>query len=583
MTKVEELYRSKSFVGPLYHRKRRSLSSLPSREERYYFGVISVRYFLLAFFLLLNLVPPLLNLLLPGAVWALFFTVPLGALALCDYLQPWHSIRRNFPVLGNLRYLAETIRPGVQQYFIENDSQGRPFSKEERSLVYQRAKGVLDTKPFGTHLDFYAIGYEWVSHSMVPTHVEHESLRTTIGGPDCLQPYSASVLNISAMSYGSLSANAVRALNGGAKDGNFAHNTGEGGVSPYHLENGGDLIWQIGTGYFGCRTADGAFDADKFTLMAKTPQIKMIELKLSQGAKPGHGGILPAKKVTKEISEIRGVPMGFDVISPPAHTAFSTPIEMMQFIKRLRSLSEGKPIGLKLCLGKRREFISLCKAMVATGVCPDYIAVDGAEGGTGAAPLEFTNYIGTPGVEGLIFVHNALIGYNLRDKVKVGATGRISSAFGMAKMLSLGADFCYSARAMMLALGCIQALVCNSNTCPTGIATQTRSLTGGLVVEDKRERVATFHRETVKSLAEMIGAMGLHSTESLRPWQIMRRVSVNEIRHYGELYDFLDDGELLRENLPPDYERAVRASRAEDFAYHGPRITRGGVTLPEPY
>lgn len=519
----------------------------------------------------------------PGAVWGLTVTLPLAVLALGDFFQSRHAIRRNFPVLGHLRYLAETIRPGVQQYFIENDYQGRPFSKEERSVVYQRAKGALDTKPFGTQHDVYEVGYEWVSHSMAPTSVEPASMRVTIGGPDCRQPYSASVLNISAMSYGSLSANAIRALNGGAKDGNFAHNTGEGGVSPYHLELGGDLIWQIGTGYFGCRSAEGGFDPEKFALMAKTPQIKMIEIKLSQGAKPGHGGILPAKKVTKEISAIRGVPLGFDVISPPAHSAFSTPIEMMQFVERLRSLSDGKPIGLKLCIGKRREFISLCKAMVETGICPDYIAVDGAEGGTGAAPIEFTNYIGTPAIEGLIFVHNALIGFHLRDKVKVGASGQICTAFGMAKMLSLGADFCYSARAMMLALGCIQALACNSNTCPVGIATQKKSLTGGLVVKDKRVRVATFHRETIKSLAEMLGAMGLRRTEQLRPWQIMRRVSVSETRHYGELYDFLDDGELLRDELPPDYERAVRASRADDFRYHGPRMTRGGVTLPEPY
>lgn len=542
-----------------------------------------MRYFLLVIFLGLSALPIALATVWPFAVWGLGITVPLAVIAVVDFFQPRQAIRRNFPVLGHLRYLAEAVRPGIQQYFIENDYQGRPFSKEERSLVYQRAKGALDTKPFGTQHDVYAVGYEWVNHSMVPLHVEPETLRVVIGGPDCAQPYSASVLNISAMSYGSLSANAIQALNGGAKDGSFAHNTGEGGVSPYHLQNGGDLIWQIGTGYFGCRNSEGGFDADKFTLLAKTPQIKMIEIKLSQGAKPGHGGILPAKKVTREISEIRGVPMGKDVVSPPAHTAFSTPIEMMNFIKRLRSLSEGKPIGLKLCLGKRREFISLCKAMVQTGITPDYIVVDGGEGGTGAAPLEFTNYIGAPGVEGLIFVHNALIGFHLRDKIRVGATGRITSAFGMAKTLALGADFCYSARAMMLALGCIQALVCNSNTCPTGVATQKKALTGGLVVADKRVRVATFHRETLKSLAEMLGAMGLSSVEQLRPWQILRRVSVNETRHYGELYDFLDDGELLGENLPAEYERAVRASRAEDFHYHGPVITKGGVTLNEPY
>ena len=511
--------------------------------------------------------------------WGLALTGPLSLLALRDYFQTHHTILRNFPVLGHMRYLAESVRPGVQQYFIENESDGRPFSKEQRSIVYQRAKGVLDPKPFGTQHDVYEVGYEWVNHSLAPVHVDPESLRVTIGGPDCLQPYDASVLNISAMSYGSLSANAVLALNGGAKDGNFAHNTGEGGVSPYHLQPGGDLIWQVGTGYFGCRAADGGFCADKFTLTAKNPQIKMIEIKLSQGAKPGHGGILPAKKVTREISEIRGVPMGQDVLSPPAHRAFSTPIEMMQFIKRLRSLSEGKPIGIKLCLGKRREFVSLCKAMIKTGICPDYIVVDGGEGGTGAAPLEFTNRIGTPGTEGLIFVHNTLVGFGLRDKVKVGATGKISTAFCIAKTMALGADFCYSARAMMLALGCIQALVCNTNTCPTGIATQKKSLMGGLVVTDKRKRVATFHKETLEGFAEMVGAMGHHSCHRLRPWHILRRVSVNETRHYGELYDYLDEGELLKDELPKDYERAVRAASAEDFDYHGPKITEGGVTL----
>ena len=538
-----------------------------------------MRYLILLTFLGLNLLVWLASQTLPDARWGFALTVPLALMALRDFFQTEHTILRNFPVLGHMRYLAETIRPGVQQYFIENESEGRPFSKEERSLVYQRAKGVLDTKPFGTQRDVYEVGYEWVNHSMAPVHVDPATLRVTIGGPDCTQPYHASILNISAMSYGSLSRNAVLALNGGAKDGNFAHNTGEGGVSPHHTENGGDLIWQIGTGYFGCRAADGGFDSDKFTLTAKDPRIKMIEIKISQGAKTGHGGILPAKKVTREISQIRGVPMGEDVLSPPAHKAFSTPIEMLQFVKRCRSLAEGKPIGIKFCLGKRREFISICKAMLQTGICPDFIVVDGGEGGTGAAPLEFTNRIGSPGIEGLIFVHNVLVGFGLRDKIKVGATGKVHSAFSMAKLMALGADFCYSARAMMLALGCIQALVCNTNTCPTGIATQKKSLMGGLVVTDKRKRVANFHKDTLECLAEMLGAMGLHSCHQLRPWHILRRVSVNETRHYGELYDFLDDGELLGENIPPDYVRAVRAARAEDYDYHGPKITEGGVTL----
>ena len=538
-----------------------------------------MRHIFLAFFCSLSLVVLGIAYFLPQAIWGLFLTLPLGLLALKDYFQTKHTILRNFPVLGHMRYLAETIRPGVQQYFIENETDGKPFSKEERSLVYQRAKGVLDTKPFGTMKDVYAVGYEWVNHSLVPKHVEPESLRITIGGPDCTQPYECSVLNISAMSYGSLSRNAILALNGGAKDGNFAHNTGEGGVSPHHLDPGGDLIWQIGTGYFGCRTEDGNFCADNFTLTAKNPSIKMIEIKLSQGAKPGHGGILPAKKVTPEIAKIRGVPAGKDVLSPPAHSAFSTPIEMMEFIRRCRSLAEGKPIGIKLCLGKRREFISLCKAMRETGITPDFIVVDGGEGGTGAAPLEFSNAIGSPGIEALVFVHNVLVGFGLREKIKVGATGKVYCAFGMAKLMALGADFCYSARAMMLALGCIQALVCNTNTCPTGIATQKKDLMGGLVIREKRKRVHTFHKETVQSLAEILGAMGLAHCSQLRPWHILRRISVNETRHYGELYDYLDHEELLQDELPPDYVRAVRAARAQDFNYHGPKITEGGVTL----
>ncbi len=534
----------------------------------------------LILFLFLNAVPVLFGFFVSDALWGLALTIPLAVLAIHDYFQSHHTILRNFPVLGHFRFLAESIRPGVQQYFVENEYEGRPFNKEERSVVYQRAKGALDTKPFGTQRDVSAIGYEWMNHSMAPTHVDPAQLRIVIGGPNCTQPYDASILNISAMSYGSLSKNAIMALNGGAKDGHFAHNTGEGGVSAHHLALGGDLIWQVGTGYFGCRAADGGFCAERFSLTAKNPQIKMIEIKLSQGAKPGHGGILPGKKVTSEIAAIRGVPMGIDVISPPAHSAFGTPIEMMQFIERCRSLCDGKPIGLKLCLGKRREFISLCKAMRETGICPDYIAVDGGEGGTGAAPLEFTNHMGAPGTEGLIFVHNTLVGFGLRDKVKVGATGKINSAFGMAKVLALGADFCYSARAMMLALGCIQALTCHSNTCPTGIATQKKSLMGGLVVSDKRTRVTTFHRETLVALAEMIGAMGLESCHSLRPWHILRRVSINETRHFGELYDYLDHEELLKDPLPPDYERAVRASSPHDFAYHGPTISEGGVLMP---
>ncbi len=462
--------------------------------------------------------------------------------------------------------MLEMIRPEIQQYFIESNTEGAPFSREQRSLVYQRSKKVLDTIPFGTQLDVYEEGYEWINHSMVPTKVDASQLRIQIGGKNCTQPYLASILNISAMSYGSLSQNAILALNGGAKDGGFAHNTGEGGLSHYHQTPGGDLIWQIGTAYFGCRDEHGAFSEALFKKQAQLDAIKMIEIKLSQGAKPGHGGILPKEKLTPEIAKIRGVSMGKDIISPPGHSAFSTPIEMMEFVERLRSLSGGKPVGIKLCLGRRREFLAVAKAMVETGITPDYIAVDGGEGGTGAAPVEFSNHIGTPGVEALIFVHNVLKGMGLRDQVKVIASGSVTSGFGIIKRLALGADLIYSARAFMLSLGCIQALRCNANVCPAGVATQDPYLTAGLVVEDKRKRVRNFHQVTLDEVAHMIGAMGLSHSSDLHPWHIMRRVNQWEIKHYGEIFDYLSDGSLLnREEVPQAYARAWRMAKAESF------------------
>ncbi len=502
----------------------------------------------------------------PPVLWSLLVLGPLLAAGFQDYFQTRQAIRRNFPVLGRFRYWFEAIRPEINQYFVESNTDGRPFSRDERSLVYQRAKKTLDTMPFGTRLDVYQPGYEWTNHSLAPVHVDPSTLRVTIGGPDCSQPYDASLLNISAMSYGSLSGNAIRALNGGAKDGGFAHNTGEGGISPHHLANGGDLIWQIGTGYFGCRNDAGGFDGELFAQNARRPEVKMIEVKLSQGAKPGHGGILPAAKVTPEIAAIRNVPLGKDVLSPPAHSAFSTPVEMMHFVAKLRELSGGKPVGFKLCLGKRREFLALCKAMVVTGITPDYIAVDGGEGGTGAAPVEFTNRVGTPAVEGIVFVHNALVGFGVRDRIRVFAAGRITTGFGVIKALMLGADLVYSARGMMLALGCIQALRCNANVCPAGVATQNPHLEAGLVVADKRRRVASFHRETLASVAELLGAMGLGSTRQLRPWHLMRRVSPTEVQHYGELFHYLERGELLGDDPPADYARALRAASAQTFA-----------------
>ncbi len=501
----------------------------------------------------------------PLALWSLLLTGPIFLIGLRDYFQIRHTIRRNFPVVGNFRYVLEMIRPEINQYFIESNSDGRPFSREVRSIVYQRAKKERDTLPFGTQKDVYEVGYEWVNHSIMPEEVHAASLRIKIGGPDCTQPYSASIFNVSGMSYGALSSRAVEALNLGAKIGDFYQSTGEGSVTPYHLKHGGAVVWQIGTGYFGCRNPDGTFNHGKFTEKALHPNIKMIEVKLSQGAKPGHGGILPKAKLTKEISEIRGVPMGEDVLSPPGHTAFKTPIEFMKFLAELRKHSGGKPIGFKLCLGKRREFISICKAMIKTGITPDFITIDGGEGGTGAAPLEFANSVGCPLKEALVFIHNCLIGFGVRDRIKVIVSGKITTGFDVISKIALGADACNSARGMMLALGCIQALRCNSNTCPVGIATHDKELVAGLDIENKGQRVANFQSETLKVVAEMMGAMAVKATADLRPWHLMRRTDQNEIKHYGEIYEYLGTGDLMHEPLPSTYARAVRAASAETF------------------
>lgn len=504
---------------------------------------------------------------IPWLLWTLILLVPLAVLGLYDYFQTSHAILRNFPLVGRFRYFFETIRPEIYQYFVESDTDGVPFDREQRSLVYQRAKNVRDTVPFGTKEDLYQVGYEWVNHSLAPLHLEAADMRVTIGGPDCKQPYSASILNISAMSYGSLSKNAILALSRGAKEGKFFHNTGEGGISSYHLDGGADIVWQIGTGYFGCRTLEGEFNPSMFAAKASSDQVKMIDIKLSQGAKPGHGGILPASKVTPEIAKIRGVPLGVDVISPPGHTTFSTPIGLLEFLAQLRDLSGGKPVGFKLCVGKRREFLAICKAMLETGITPDFITVDGGEGGTGAAPLEFANHLGTPLIEGLIFVHNALTGFGVRDKITVIASGKVSSGFDIVKRLALGADVCNSARAMMMALGCIQALKCNSNHCPVGVATHTPHLMAGLVPSDKAVRVANYHRETLESVSEIVGSMGLHDSAELKPWHVMRRTSATEIRHYGEIYEFLNEGDLLKEELPASYKRACNLASPESFAH----------------
>ena len=529
-----------------------------------------MRHLFLIGMLLIALVVGLISLVWPPVLWSALIFGPIFLLGIADMIQPNRAILRNFPFVGHFRYLAEFIRPEMYQYFVESDTDGKPFSRAKRSVVYQRAKKVRDTVPFGTLEDVYEVGYEWVNHSIKPLHLEPEDMKVKIGGPDCTQPYECSPLNISAMSFGSLSKNATLALSAGAKIGGFAHNTGEGGISPYHIEGGGDLIWQIGTGYFGARQPDGTFCPDTFKKNASHPNVKMIELKLSQGAKPGHGGILPAAKVTEEISKIRNVPMGEDVLSPPHHSAFNTPLELIKFIEALRQLSEGKPVGFKLCIGKRREFLAICMAMCETGITPDFIAVDGGEGGTGAAPLEFSNYVGAPLLESLIFVHNALVGYSLRDKIKIFSSGKVTTGFDMVKRFALGADVCYSARAMMLSLGCIQALKCNTNHCPVGVATQDNQLMGGLVVSDKKHRVANYHAGTVKSAYEIMGAMGIRHAVDLQPWHIMRRTSPTAIQHYGEIFEILKDGDLLKDPVPKSFERASRVATAATFEHAEP-------------
>lgn len=500
-------------------------------------------------FVILSIVVSLATLVL-AAVWPEFYwlfviILPLIGLGFYDMVQRKHTILRIYPVIGHLRFLFESIRPEIQQYFVESDTNGQPVSREFRALVYQRAKGQRDTRPFGTLFDVYRNGYEWVNHSLAPSPVHDKNPRVRFGGPDCSQPYDASPLNISAMSFGALSKNAIMALNKGAKTGGFAHNTGEGGISLHHLKYGGDLIWQIGTGYFGCRTASGGFDEPLFTENAGRDVVRMIEIKLSQGAKPGHGGILPAVKLTQEIADIRHVPMGHDVISPPAHTAFSSPVGLLKFVARLRELSNGKPVGFKLCIGKQSEFLAICKAMLETGITPDFITVDGAEGGTGAAPVELTNSVGTPLRDGLIFVHNALIGTGLRKQIRLIAAGKAVSAFHVLRLLALGADTVNSARAMMFALGCIQSRHCNLDTCPTGIATQNPARYKALDVEDKATRVANYHAAMIENLVGLVAATGLNTLDELRPWHIHRRVNGTEIKHYGELYPCVTESCLL--------------------------------------
>ena len=502
--------------------------------------------------------------------WLWPLTLISGLLSLVgvnDLLQTRQAVRRNYPILGNIRYLVEAIRPEIRQYLLEADGDELPFSRAQRSLVYARAKNQGADKPFGTLSDVYRSGFEFIGHSMLPAaHCDPATFRVSVGGPQCTQPYSASVFNISAMSFGSLSANAIRALNQGAKLGGFYHDTGEGSISPYHREHGGDLVWELGSGYFGCRDEQGRFDPQRFAEQAANPQVKMIEIKLSQGAKPGHGGILPRHKVTAEISLTRGVPMGQDCISPARHSAFATPTELLQFIARLRELSGGKPVGFKLCLGHPWEFMGIAKAMLATGILPDFIVIDGKEGGTGAAPLEFTDHIGVPLREGLLFVHNTLVGCGLREHIRLGASGKIVSAFDIASVMALGADWANSARGFMFAIGCIQSQSCHTNKCPTGVATQDPLRQRALVVPDKAERVHNFHRNTLKALAEMIAAAGLSHPAQIEAKHLVRRMSASEIKLYSQLHVFLKPGELLREEVSGEFYRRMWAmARADSF------------------
>ena len=493
-----------------------------------------------------------------GALAGLLFLVLFGV-GMFDILQTKRSVLRNYPVIGHLRFMLEFIRPEMRQYFLESDTEATHFSRSQRSLVYQRAKGEQDKRPFGTQLDVHANGYEWINHSVVPSRLASDDFRVWIGGEPgsvgaatsgCTQPYLASIFNISAMSFGSLSANAILALNAGAKRGGFAHDTGEGSISQHHRVHGGDLIWEVASGYFGCRNDDGSFSAEKFAANAREPQVKMIELKLSQGAKPGHGGMLPGAKVTIEIANARGVPAGVDCLSPASHSAFDTPVQMMAFIARLRELSGGKPTGFKLCIGHPWEWFAMVKAMLETGITPDFIVVDGAEGGTGAAPLEFTDHVGVPLQEGLRLVHNTLRGAGLRDRIKIGCAGKVVSAFDIVRLMALGADWCISARGFMFALGCLQAQTCHTGQCPTGVTTQDPVRQRALVVPDKAQRVFNFHQQTLQALKELVQAAGLQHPSGITAEHIVRRGVDQKVQLLAQaILTQMPDGALIGGDL----------------------------------
>jgi glutamate synthase domain-containing protein 2 len=528
--------------------------------------MLPMRYWAFAACVLLGLLSAACLTQSPEWIWPTALFGGLAVVGVADMLQPRQTLRRNYPLLAHLRYFLESIGPEIRQYFIEADTDERPFSRLQRNIVYQRAKHALDVRPFGTQLDVYAPRYEWMNHSLAPVKPETHDFRVVVGEGRA-QPYSASVFNISAMSFGSLSANAIRALNEGARRGGFYHDTGEGSISRYHREMGGDLVWEIGSGYFGCRDANGDFDEAAFTANATGPQVKMIEVKLSQGAKPGHGGVLPAAKVSPEIAAARGVPVGVDCISPARHSAFSTPTGLLRFVDRLRTLSGGKPCGFKLAIGHPWEWFAIAKAMAETRILPDFIVVDGGEGGTGAAPMEFSDHVGVPMHEALVLVHNTLVGLNLRRHVRIGAAGKVITAFDIARTIALGADWCNAARGFMFSLGCVQSLSCHTDRCPTGVATQDARRQRGLVPADKASRVHQFHQNTLHALRELVAAAGLAHPSELGPEHIIRRVSSSEVRPLSLLLRFIRPGDLLDGAVPdiPVFQAFWNSARSDTF------------------
>lgn len=529
-------------------------------DESYFFGLI-MRYSVFG----IAVITLILGLILLKW-WLIVIGFASVGLGIYDISQQRHAILRNYPLSGHFRYLFENFRPEIRQYFLEDDQVAVPFSRQKRALVYQRAKNVSDTSAFGTLEDLYASGKEWFLQSMGSYPLKETNFKIHVGNEKCKQPYDLSVFNVSAMSFGSLSAAAVEALNKGAKMGGFAHDTGEGAISPYHKIHGGDLIWELGTGYFGCRNHDGTFSPEKFAERAKDPQVKMIEIKLSQGAKPGKGGVLPKEKITEEIAKTRDIPMDVDCISPASHSAFNTPRELVKFWQQLRELSGGKPVGFKLCIGQPWQFMAIVKAMIDENDYPDFIVVDGAEGGTGAAPVEFMDNVGMPLLDGFLFVHNTLVGAKIRDKIKIGVSGKLITAFDIARMLSLGADFCNSARGFMFAVGCIQSRSCHTNKCPTGVATQDPYRQKALYVPDKAERVYNFHKNTLKALSGILGAVGVSHPNDLKPYHIARRLENGQIKLLSQYYYFTFEGVLLDLTARSDiYNRMWIMANADNF------------------